>query len=277
MNSLLVHGHKICPLAKITFSFPTEKGGKTFFYCIAGAHATLQGSTLEWGGCDATFTTTLINEPANAAMEWNIAIRPECKWRVVMCLWAPSELGWAAVVAEQEQSELCLAVMQTQALWRWAAAGNGKVSGARSASFKGASGSTPAGGGYEKPWGWVGHWVPLPFPCSVWAVGTARADPLVLRFVFPGLWVDQGSSRGKGNCACTALISPESANPYMKDRSSLLLICAVFVFEGTCILQGSHKSSFLTFWQGKAKVSDLPPKTSRKWPGLGHGSASAGY
>lgn len=36
MNSLLVHGHKICPLAKTTFSFPTEKGGKFFFIALLG-------------------------------------------------------------------------------------------------------------------------------------------------------------------------------------------------------------------------------------------------
>lgn len=31
MSSLLVHRHKICPLAETTLSFPTEKGGKKNF------------------------------------------------------------------------------------------------------------------------------------------------------------------------------------------------------------------------------------------------------
>lgn len=36
MNSLLVHRHKICPLAETALSFPTEKGEKVFFIALLG-------------------------------------------------------------------------------------------------------------------------------------------------------------------------------------------------------------------------------------------------
>lgn len=36
MSYLLVHRHKICPLAETTLSFPTEKGEKEFFIALLG-------------------------------------------------------------------------------------------------------------------------------------------------------------------------------------------------------------------------------------------------
>lgn len=63
MSSLLEHRHKIRPLPETTLFFSPQKRGENFlFYCTAGAHATLQGSALERGGCDATFTTLLIDD-----------------------------------------------------------------------------------------------------------------------------------------------------------------------------------------------------------------------
>lgn len=50
MSSLLVHRHKICPLAETTLSFPTEKGEKEFFIALLGHMPLSREALLSEGG-----------------------------------------------------------------------------------------------------------------------------------------------------------------------------------------------------------------------------------
>lgn len=77
------------------FLFPQKRGEKIFLLHCWGTCSSPGKRSGVKGGCDAT----LINDhhinkwqAANAAMEWNITIRPGCKGRVRLCLWALPEL-----------------------------------------------------------------------------------------------------------------------------------------------------------------------------------------
>lgn len=170
MSPLLVHSHEICPLAATTLSFPTEKGGNYFFIALLG-HARLSREAL-WskGGCDAT----LINDhhvnkwrAANAAMEWNITIRPECKWRVTLCLWALPELHKQLWWLSRDSGSFA-SLAQAQPSRRWAAAGAGTTPGALYTFFEDPLGSTSSAGRCEELWGWdARHLWPSFAPCGL--------------------------------------------------------------------------------------------------------------
>lgn len=250
MSSLLEHRHKICPLAETMLSFPTEKGGKFSFLlrCWGTCHSPGKRSGAR-GGWRNIYHPVNRWRSVNAAMEWNIAIRPELKWRVTMCLLAPSELGWAAVEAKQNSVSFA-------ALYRKPKHGEGRelpeVAGSPELVGSPELAVPPLKmqlgphllvvgvGSHGAGWDAVPLW-PSPAPCKLGGQRELTREFSSLRSqVFE--WA-KAAGEGKGTVPAHL---QKSAKLGVKTRSSsVLFICAAFGFEGTCSLQGSQNEKLL--------------------------------
>jgi len=89
-SSFLAHRLKICPLAETALSFLTEKVGKKRFFFFLLHYWDTCYSPGKCSGVRRVWCNVYhrVNkwQSANAAVEWNIANRPECKWGGMTCL-----------------------------------------------------------------------------------------------------------------------------------------------------------------------------------------------
>lgn len=131
--------------------FPQKMKGKGFLQHCWGTLIS-SGKSAFWSKIVWCNVYHLTNkwQPGNAVIEWNITVKPECKWKVTVWVQAALELGLAAMVVEQKKLELCMPVTKGWTLQRQAAARISTLPRAHNASWKGASGPTPAPGKCEK-------------------------------------------------------------------------------------------------------------------------------